>query len=311
MEKRFLKNPRPLLWALGAMVLLCGILLVLYLFVRQENTLLKTARSDQFLALAAGEAEAAMTAWESDSPTAEVYHRIASAAAYLTMAAPTENTIALAENLQETGKILLQGNSLTAEAASVLQATVLCGSMVQQVQQTEPEECTEQSTAPLSVPWREMPPVSRREGLKLAETMTDTARTLHSAAGKHLVYTCRNVYVMLSHTGGVPWEMAVYTPVRHPPSYELNVCTFRSGRFLELFLPRFLRVSEPIQTTEDEYMFRFLYPCGNGQVRVDVRTDTGRIIGLQMLKEAEKEQSLSLEKDCSYINYQKIRKQLP
>ena len=300
MAKRFLKNPRPLAFALAAMVFLCGVLLVLYLFARKENTLLKTARSEQFLALAAGEAEAALTAWENGSPTAEVYHRITSAAAYLTMAAPTEENGDLVLKLRTAGELLLQGEMLPADTAVILQTAMYGG------RETEPAEMKENGRAP--IPWADMPVISRREGLKLAEKMTQAERILHPAHGKNLVYTCRNVYVRLSGHGGVPLEMAVYTPSDSPPSYPDEECAVRSSRFLERYFPRSLRTDRYLSMEDGGSFLRFLYPCGTGQMQIDVRTDTGRITGVQILPADEKEQSLT-GKDCSYIgNSGKLRK---
>ncbi|MBR4961605.1 MAG: hypothetical protein IKY52_11985 [Clostridia bacterium] len=298
MAKRFLKNNRPLVFALGAMVFLCAVLLVLYFFAREENTLLKTARSEQFLALAAGEAEAALAAWETGSPTAVVYHRITSAAAYLTMAAPTEYSREMAEKLRTAGELLLQGEILPADTTEILQTAAYGGYEKPEHGKAGDDGMPAGENTPQ--PWAEMPSVSRREGLKLAETMTQTGRTLHPAYGKNLVYTCRNVYVRLSHKGGVPLEMAVYTPAVHAPSYPEEACEFRSGRFLEQFLPRSLGTSSAADAEKTEFLYRFRYPWSGGQIQVDVRKDTGRIVGFQMLTE-EKEQSLSAEKDCSYI----------
>ena len=302
MAKQFWKNPRPLVFALAAMTFLCAVLLILYGFARRENTLLQTTRSEQFLSLAAGEAEAAAAAWQNGSPKAEVYHRIASAADYLSMAAPAEKNNDLIDTLRNAGKILLEGEELSPEAAESLRT--LAGG-IGMLTDEEPDAVPASVSAESDITdlFSELPVFSRREGLKIAETMTETKNTLHPAAGEYYIYTCRNVYVKLSQKGGVPLEAAVYTPAVNSPSYERNTCAFRSRRFLEEFMPRFLQEKEPAKTGETEILYRFFYPCSGGQIRVDVRKDTGRITGLQILGKDEKEQPLSREKDCSYIVY--------
>ncbi|MBQ8401237.1 MAG: hypothetical protein IJX14_04830 [Clostridia bacterium] len=279
MSKKFWNNPRPLVFSLCAMTFLCIFLLVLYLFAEKENALLQASRSDQFLALAAGEAEEAVLAYREEKTAAEVYHRICSAAEYLSMAAPTEENRKLAAQLQEAGELLLRGELLPESSRDSLEA--LGRRMTDKIPATDvlPEE-----TAPVEVqyPWKDMPCISRTEGLTIAETLTETKNCLTPAAGKSFVYTCKNVYVKLSQTGGIPLEIAVYTPVKHEPSYARELCAFRSSRFLEAFLPRRLRERDTEAVEETDSLYRFWYPCGNWQVRVDVRMDTGRVTGLQM-----------------------------
>lgn len=281
MSKNFWKNPRPLVLCLCAMTFLCLILLILYGFAEKENALLQSSRSEQFLALAAGEAEEAVSAYRNHQHTAEVYHRICAAAGYLTMASPTEENRQLANELREAGRILLEGGLLPEKAGDSLEA--LSHSVSVQTALTLPEANEEFPPETPAPPWQNMPCISRTEGLRIAETLTQTKNCLTPATGKFFAYTCRNVYVKLSQHGGIPLEIAVYTPVRKKPSYTKETCAFRSTRFLEAALPRSLREREPLSAEETGSVYTFLYACGNRHVRVDVRRDTGRITGLQML----------------------------
>ncbi|MBQ8642268.1 MAG: hypothetical protein IJ480_08635 [Clostridia bacterium] len=301
--KKLMKNPRPLFFCLCAMVFLCVLLLVLYLLAEKENTLLKTARSEQFLTLAAGEAEAAEAALENNAPAAEIYHRISAAADYLSMAAPSSENSELIAQLRDTGAVLLQGGILPEETRESLQTfsrSVYDMISIKEYRKASVEEEVSEAAKAAYIPWERLPYISRAEGDTMAESMTETRNILTPAVGRNFVYTCRNVYVKLSQKGGVPLEIAVYTPVQHDPSYSMEECAFRSGRFLESVLPRYLLEKDPVSVAEENSCLRFLYPCGAWQVQVDVRTDTGRMVGLQMIRETEKEQSLSGEKDCSY-----------
>jgi len=299
MHKKFQNNPRPLLFCLAVMFFLCMLLLALYLLAEKENVLLKTARSEQFLTLAAGEAEAAAEAWRREEPVAEVYHRLSAAAEYLSMAAPTEENRTLIAQLRDTGAVLLQSGTLP--VSMQLSMDTLAGH-INGLTAPVPEESeagaeSEKESTPL--PWDNLAAITRREGDTIAETMTETKNTLTPASGKYFIYTCRNVYVKLSPKGGIPLEMAVYTPVKYEPSYSVEKCTFRSSRFLENLLPLYLREKTPVSTIQEENRFRFVYPCGNMQVRVDVRRDTGRVIGLQMLPGQTEEQPVPAGIGCS------------
>lgn len=297
MPNKFRNNPRPLWFALAAMILLCTILLAGCLLTEKENTLLKNSRSEQFLTLAAAEADAAAAGWKEGVSTAELYHRIASAAEYLSMAAPTEENRNLTKELRQAGAMLLRGEMLTAETASSLEtlagAVFACGAV------PETDGAADDPEDENTMPWANLPCITRREGLTIAETMTECQNTLHPAAGRNFIYTCRNVYVKLSQHGGVPLEMAVYTPVKWEPSYPPEVCARRSSRFLEPLLPRVLLTKEPLDSTEENSCLRFRYPCGDRQVRVDVRTDTGRIVGVQMLSDPVNEKISPAEKTLS------------
>ena len=279
MSKYFWKNPRPLAICLCAMTFLCVVLLVLYWYAEKENALLQSSRSEQFLALAAGEAEEAVSAYRNNRSAAEVYHRICSAAGYLSMAAPTEENRQMAAELREAGEILLEAGVLPESAGDSLEALGHWTADRIPVIAADPEPEAE----PAAPPWQNMPCITRAEGLKIAETLTETKNCLSPAMGKSFAYTCRNVYVKLSQKGGIPLEIAVYTPVRREPSYPKEKCIFRSSRFLESALPRSLREREPLSEEETESVYRFLYACGTGKIQVDVRKDTGRITGLQML----------------------------
>ena len=280
MSKHFWKNPRPLVLCLCAMTFLCLILLVLYWFAEKENALLQSSRSEQFLMLAAGEAEEAVTAYRNNKPTAEVYHRICSAASYLSMASPTEENRKLTAELQDAGRDLLEAGILTEQVGDSLTAlSRSAGSIHQNAVHKEPASVPETPVPP----WQDMPCITRAEGHQIAETLTETKNCLTPAMGRSFIYTCQNVYVKLSQKGGIPLEIAVYTPVRREGTYTRETCTFRSSRFLENALPRTLREREPLACEEAGSVYRFLYSCGNRRVRVDVRTDTGRITGLQML----------------------------
>lgn len=281
MAKYFWKNPRPLVFSLCVMTVLCILLLVLYGFKERENMLLKTSRSDQFLALAAGEAEKAKEAWQNGQPYAEVYHRICTAAEYLTMAAPTEENRQHITVLQEAGKILLEGENLPDSAGDSLEAVRQKMAESLPAAKYLPDEPDEAEIP--RYPWHDQPCITRKEGLKTAETITRTKRCLTPASGKQFIYTCENVYVRLSQHGGIPCEIAVYTPVRHDPSYSETVCAFRSSRFLESILPRRSWQKDPVKTEEIPSGYRFTYPCGGGTAAVEVRSDTGRIVGLQIL----------------------------
>lgn len=281
MAKYFWKNPRPLVFSLCVMTVLCILLLVLYGFKERENMLLKTSRSDQFLALAAGEAEKAKEAWQNGQPYAEVYHRICTAAEYLTMAAPTEENRQHIAALQEAGKILLEGEVLPDGVGDSLEAVRQKMTESLPVAKYMPEE--PQETEQSRYLWQDEPCITRKEGLKTAETITQTKNCLSPASGKQFIYTCRNVYVRLSQHGGIPCEIAIYTPVRYEPSYSEKVCAFRSSRFLESVLPRRSWQKDLLKTEETASGYRFTYPCGDGTAAVEVRSDTGRIVGLQIL----------------------------
>lgn len=282
MSKHFWKNPRPLVYCLCVMTFLCLVLLVLYWFAEKENTLLQSSRSEQFLSLAAGEAEEAVSAYRNNRSVAEVYHRVCSAAEYLSMAAPTEENQQIAADLREAGRVLLDGGILPETAGDSLKALSRCAAdcaVGSAVSEPKPEYAAETEL----LPWGNMPCITRSEGLKIAESITETKNCLTPAIGKYFSYSCRNVYVKLSQHGGIPLEIAVYTPVRREPSYTKETCAFRSSRFLETVLPRHLREREHVSEESYGSIYRYLYPCGNRYIRVDVRTDTGRITGLQML----------------------------
>ena len=281
MSKYFWKNSRPLVLCLCAMTFLCVVLLILYWFAEKENALLQSSRAEQFLALAAGEAEVAVNAYKNNQSAAEVYHRICSAAGYLSMAAPTEENRQMAAELREAGKMLLEAGKLPEKAGDSLEALSHATVGKDPAVSEEPELSADRGD--IATPWQGMGCITREEGRKIAESLTETKNCLTPAMGNAFIYTCRNVYVKLSQQGGIPMEIAVYTPVRKKPSYTEEICTFRSSRFLEAALPRFLRTREPLTAEENGSVYRFLYACGNGHVRVEVRTDTGRITGLQML----------------------------
>lgn len=251
MQDPFWKRPRPLLFSLASMTLLCLLLLVLYGLAEKENAMLHTARADLFLSLAIDEAEAAERTWQEKGPTAELYHHITAAADYLSMTTQTGETQEMTKRLRTMGNYLLH----RAE--------------------------TEQAAQPVSAyPWQELPIVSRDEGKKIAETCTQTKNCLHTAAGRSYIYTCQNVYVKLSNKG-IPLEIAVYTPVREDRPYTEADCVLRSRLFLEKALPRKLSRKDATSMTQTESGYRIGYPCGTGQVWVDVRGDTGRIVGLR------------------------------
>ncbi len=251
MQDPFWKRPRPLLFSLASMTLLCLLLLILYGLAEKENALLQNARNDLFLSLAIDEAEAAERAWQEQCATPALYHHIVATADYLSMTTQTDETREMTKRLRSMGNYLLH--------------------------REEAEQATE---AVVAYPWQELPAISRDEGKKIAETITQTKNCLHAAAGRSYIYTCQNVYVKLSGKG-IPLEIAVYTPTRETHSYTEEDCILRSRRFLENALPHRLCHREATLTTETENGYRMWYPCGTGKMWVDVRDDIGRIVGLR------------------------------
>lgn len=255
MREPFWKRPRPLFFSLVAMTLLCLLLLVLYGLTEKENAMLHKARNELFLSLAIDEAEAAERAWQEQRPTAELYHHITAAADYLSMTTETAQSRQMTDRLRATGNWLLSRTIADEAAADV----------------------------PVSCPWQELPCISREEGKKIAEEITQTQNCLTPAAGRSYIYTCKNVYVKLSPHGGIPMEIAVYTPVRPDRPYTVADCGLRGSRFRETILPRALCCRSPTATTETPTGYRFHYPCtADWQLWLDVRGDTGRIVGWRM-----------------------------
>lgn len=253
MKNSFFRRPRPLYFSLIAITFLCLVLLVLYGLAEKENKMLKESRGELFLSLAMGEAEAAEVAWQEDRPIPELYHHITSAAEYLSMTTQTDKVRETTKRLRKMGNDLLE----LAE--------------------------TEQGTQALTTyPWQELSTISRDEGKKKAEAITQTQNCLRAACGREYIYTCKNVYVKLSK-GGVPMEIAVYTPAREDRPYTEADCVLRSQRFLQNALPRKLSHKDATAITPTETGYRIWYPCGTGRVWVDVRGDTGRIVGLQFV----------------------------
>lgn len=256
MKKLFLRRQRPLVFSLCAMTFLCLLLLVLYGLAEKENAMLKEARSELFLSLAISEAEEAEAAWQEKRPTAELYHHITAAADYLSMTTQTENTRQMTLRLRGFGDLLLHRAETEQETKNIM-----------------------------SYPWQELPTISQDEGIKTAETITQTKKCLHPALGRYYIYTCKNVYVKLSQNGGVPLEIAVYTPVREDHPYTVASCVLRSRRFLEEVLPHRLSRRDATSMVQTETGYRIWYPCGTGKIWVDVRSDTGRIVGLRFVPE--------------------------
>lgn len=254
MERSFFRRPRPLIFSLCAMTFLCLVLLVLYGLAEKENEMLKESRSELFLSLAMSEAEAAESAWQEKRPTAELYHHVTAAAEYLSMTTQTSETREMIGRLRSLGNWLLDR------------------------EETEPE-----TPSTIAYPWDELPPISRDEGKKKAEKITQTKNCLHAAAGRGYVYTCQNVYVKLSKQGGIPVEIAVYTPPRNDRPYAEADCVRRSFRFLEEVLPRKLSCKDTAWIRQTKTGYRIGYPCRTGEIWVEVRQDTGRIVGLQFL----------------------------
>ncbi len=259
MERSCFRRPRPLIFSLCAMAFLCLVLLVLYVLVEKENEMLQESRNELFLSLAMSEAEAAESAWQEKRPTAELYHHVTAAADYLSMTTQTSETREMTKRLRSLGNWLLN---------------------------REEPETVEVPQKSIAYPWDALPPISRDEGKKTAETITQTKNCLHAAAGRGYVYTCQNVYVRLSQHGGIPVEIAVYTPPRDDRPYTEADCVRRSSRFLENVLPRKMSCRDAAWIRQMETGYRIGYPCRTGVVWVDVRHDTGRIVGLRFLSDA-------------------------
>jgi len=270
---------------LGITWIVCVIFLTLYLLSEKENRLLRTAQSEKFTVLAAGEAEAAVLAYENGDPSAEVYHRLRAAASYLSMADPTEENGERVAALREAGDILLYDGPLPPDTQEILRRI---GSSVP-LSGTSSEETEEETEVDggKNPPWRNLLPIRREEGIPIAETAAKAPHILQAAAGPGYVYTCDNVYVRLSPRGGIPLEMAVYTPIRkEEPVYAGEDCLIKCIEFLESVLPGslFVRTKSPESAEIQDFICRITYPCGDWRIQVDVRTDTGRVTAMQMLE---------------------------
>ncbi len=265
---------RPLLLCILIMSFFCLVLLVLYHFSEKENTLFAETRRTQFYTLAAEEAEEAAIAWENGSPTAKIYHRIAAAADYLTMAPQTPQTEELIQALRDAGERLLNGEKLTDMEL-----------LTHLLERAEPER---PQTAPVHEKTTMSENVTSAMLQSRADTLSGTTGLLRPTAANPLVYTCDNVYIRFDDQG-MPREMAVYPPRRYEPTYDNSACRIKSGRVLEKILPGFYARpggTEPIWEGGDDNIYMAKYRWREWLVETEVRRDTGRLVRLRMGEEA-------------------------
>ncbi len=271
MHKRF--PSRPLALCLAIMSFFCLVLLILYHFAQRENTLLRTAGTEQFTTLAAAEAEDAVRFWEEGAPVALVYHKLAAAADYLSMVPHTEETEAVTAALREAGEGLLQGADLDGDTAALL-TNLYDKREMRREQMIAPAE-----TAPVMA--EKLPATLLAER---ADLLTGTGGLLHPAAGDGLVYVCQNMYVRLDE-GGLPVELAVYPPMGYEAAYDGKECRLAGARLLEKVLPGFYARpggTEPVWEEVGPEVYRAIYNWKEKSIETVVRRDTGRLVGLKM-----------------------------
>jgi len=259
-------------------------LLILFLLSEKENRLLLQTQSEKYVSLAAMEAEAAVQAYENGETAAEVYHRLKSASEYLTLAPYSEKHSEWITALREAGDTLLSNGDLSEAAGEILRRISRGESTATDI--TGDTEQTENTAQAYREPWENMLPFPREDGVKIAETIASAPNILHTAYGHGYVYTCDNVYVRLSAKGGIPLEMAVYTPVKKGQmKYNEEQCLLKCIQILEQSLPgtMFVRTKAPLAVVTEGYISTVAYSIGDARLLVDVRRDTGRVSAMQMI----------------------------